>query len=387
MERIAWLQMGFRPFFLAAGLWGVLVMVLWLGQLAGRLSLPSLFDPITWHAHEMIFGYAAAAVAGFLLTAVPNWTGRLPVRGLPLAGLVALWLLGRAAVTTSAWIGAPLAALLDLAFPLLFLVLAGREIVAGKSRKNLLMVALLALLLIGNAAVHFETLGGADSAGSGHRAGVAALIFLIVVIGGRITPSFTRNWLAKRNDARLPEPFGPVDRAAILIAAAALLAWVVAPEAAPTAWLAFAAGLALVLRLSRWRGLRTLGEPLLFVLHLAYGWLPLGFVLVGLSRFTPLVPPSAGLHALTAGAIGTATLAVMARATLGHSGRALTAGAGTTGIFALISLAAVVRVAGAIIAGEAGGALLLASGALWIAAFGLFVGLYGPILLGRTRRR
>lgn len=379
--------MGFRPFFLAAGLWGVLAMVLWLAQLAGRLSLPSLFDPITWHAHEMIFGYAAAAVAGFLLTAVPNWTGRLPVRGLPLAALVALWLLGRAAVMTSAWIGAPLAALLDLAFPLLFLVLAGREIVAGKSRKNLLMVALLALLLIGNVAVHFETLGGADSAGAGHRVGVAALIFLIVVIGGRITPSFTRNWLAKRNAARLPEPFGPVDRAAILIAAAALLAWVVAPAAAPTAWLAFAAGLCLALRLSRWCGLRTLGEPLLFVLHLGYGWLPLGFALIGLSRFTPLVPPSAALHALTAGAIGTATLAVMARATLGHSGRALTAGAGTTGIFALISLAAAVRVAGAIIAGEAGGALLLASGALWIAAFGLFVGLYGPILLGRARGR
>jgi len=384
-EGPALLHLGFRPFFLAAGLWAVIAMVLWLALLAGRFSLPSSLDPIAWHAHEMVFGYAAAAVAGFLLTAIPNWTGRLPVRGVPLAGLVLLWLLGRAAVATSALIGAPLAALIDLAFPVLFVLLVGREILAGKSRKNLLMVALLALLVVGNAAVHLQAVGGPATAPYGQRLGAGALLFLIAVIGGRITPSFTRNWLAKGDAGRLPNAFGFVDRIALVATAAALLAWVAAPEAGSTAWLSLAAAVALALRLSRWCGLRTLREPLLLVLHLGYGWLSLGFALLGASHFAPLLPGSAALHALTAGAIGTMTLAVMTRATLGHSGRPLTAGAGTVAIFALVNLAALLRVAGAVATGEVGGALLLASAVAWISAFGFFVGLYGPIMLRPVR--
>jgi len=381
----ALLQLGFRPFFLAAGLWSMFAMALWLALLAGRLSLPSLLDPVAWHAHEMIFGYAAAAVAGFLLTAVPNWTGRLPVRGAPLAGLAGLWVLGRASVAASALIGAPLAALFDLAFPVLFFLLVGREILAGKSGKNLLMVALLALLVAGNAAMHLQALGGPATGPYGQRLGVAALVFLITVIGGRIAPSFTRNWLAKRGPGRMPGAFGAFDRVALLVTAAALLAWVAAPDTAPTAWLSLAAGLALALRLSRWCGWRTAAEPLLLVLHLGYAWLPVGFALVAASHVAALLPASAALHALTAGAIGTMTLAVMIRATLGHSGRPLTAGGGTVTIFALITLATVLRIAGAVAAGDAGGGLLLASGVVWIGGFGLFVGLYGPIMLRPTR--
>jgi len=385
-EGIALLQLGFRPFFLAAGLWAVLAMALWLAQLAGHLILPSALDPISWHAHEMIFGYAMAAVAGFLLTAVPNWTGRLPVRGAPLAGLAALWLLGRAAVAASGLIGAPMAALIDLAFPVFFLLVVAREIAAGKSRKNLMMVVLLALLALGNALTHLETLGGPATASLGQRLGLAALIFLIALVGGRVTPSFTRNWLAKRDAGRLPAAFGLTDRVALVATAAALLAWIAAPEAPPTPWLALAAGVALAVRLSRWCGLRTASEPLLLVLHVGYAWLPLGLILLAAARLTPLLSGSAALHALTAGAVGTMTLAVMCRATLGHSGRALTAGPGTTAIFGMITLAALLRVGGGAALGEFGAILLLASGAAWIAAFGLFLALYGPILL-RPRLR
>lgn len=380
-EGIALLQLGFRPFFLAAGLWAVLAMALWLAQLAGHFILPSALDPISWHAHEMIFGYAMAAVAGFLLTAVPNWTGRLPVRGAPLAGLAVLWLLGRAAVAVSDLIGAPVAALVDLAFPVVFLLVVAREIAAGKSRKNLMMVVVLALLALGNALMHLETLGGAPTAALGQRLGLAALIFLIALIGGRVTPSFTRNWLAKRDAGRLPAAFGPTDRVALIATAAALLAWVVAPEAPPTPWLALAAGVALAVRLSRWCGLRTAGEPLLLVLHVGYAWLPLGLILLAAARLTPLLPGSAALHALTAGAVGTMTVAVMCRATLGHSGRALTAGPGTAAIFGTITLAALLRVGGGAAPGDFGAILLLASGGAWIAAFGLFSVIYGPILL------
>lgn len=377
----ALLQLGFRPFFLGAGLWSGLAMALWLALLSGRLTLPSLFDPIAWHAHEMIFGYAAAAIAGFLLTAIPNWTGRLPVRGGPLAGLALLWLLGRVAVAASASIGAPFAALVDLAFPALFLGLVGREILAGKSRKNLLMVALLALLFAGNGAMHLQAIGGPAIGPYGQRLGVAALVFLIAVIGGRITPSFTRNWLAKREPGRMPASFGALDRIALLLTAMALLAWVAAPETAPTAWLSLAAGIALALRLARWCGWRTASEPLLLVLHVGYGWLPLGFALLAASYFSAVLPASTALHALTAGAIGTMTLAVMTRATLGHTGRPLSAGAGTVTIFALITLATFLRVVGAVGAGNLGVGLLLASGVVWIGAFGFFAAIYGPILL------
>lgn len=385
-EGIALLQLGFRPFFLAAGLWAVLAMALWLAQLAGHLILPSALDPISWHAHEMIFGYAMATVAGFLLTAVPNWTGRLPVRGAPLAGLAVLWLLGRAAVAASGLIGAPMAALIDLAFPVFFLLVVAREIAAGKSRKNLMMVVLLALLALGNALTHLEALGGPATASLGQRLGLAALIFLIALVGGRVTPSFTRNWLAKCDAGRLPAAFGLTDRVALVATAAALLAWIAAPEAPPTPWLALAAGVALAVRLSRWCGLRTASEPLLLVLHVGYAWLPLGLILLAAARLTPLLPGSAALHALTAGAVGTMTLAVMCRATLGHSGRALTAGPGTTAIFGMITLAALFRVGGGAALGDFGAILLLASGAAWIAAFGLFLALYGPILL-RPRLR
>jgi uncharacterized protein involved in response to NO len=379
------LSAGFRPFFLLSALWAALAVPLWLAVFVGHGSLSSVLLPTIWHVHEMIFGFAAATVAGFLLTAIPNWTGRMPLQGGPLAILVLLWAAGRIAVLASATIGAAAAACLDLAFPLAFLAVVAREIIAGRNWRNLPMLAALSLLLVGNFLVHLEAVGIAASAALGNRIGLATLLMLISFMGGRIIPSFTRNWLAKqRPGIAAPVVFDAFDRAALATTALALVVWVGAPDGAAAPFLELAAGGALAVRLARWRGAATLREPLVWILHLGYFWLALGFVLLALSRFEPALPRTAALHALTAGAIGTMTLAVMTRATLGHSGRPLVAGWGTTVIYVLVTLAAGLR----LLVPFAGGRTLLVlglAGAAWSAAFLLFAVLYLPAL-ARPRR-
>jgi uncharacterized protein involved in response to NO len=372
---------GFRPFFFAAGLWAVAALALWLLILAGALALPTAFAPVTWHAHEMIFGFAMAAVAGFLLTAVPNWTGRMPLQGLPLMGLALLWLAGRVAVACGETPGPVPAALVDLAFPLTLLGVVLREVLAGRNWRNLPVAAAVAVLLTANLLTHLEAIGLADTAALGLRLAVATLTALITLIGGRVVPSFTTNWLKKRGETRLPAPFGRLDRVALALTVTALLAWTAAPDSPPTAVLALLAGLAQALRLARWRGHRTLAEPLVWVLHLGYAWVPIGLVLLAFAALrSDLVPQAAALHALTAGAVGTMTLAVMTRATLGHTGRPLTAGPGTAAIYALVTMAALGRLLWALWPG-AFPVLLSASGLLWLGAFGLYLALYGPMLL------
>jgi len=341
----ALLSAGFRPFFLVAALWSALAVPLWLAAFGGEGSLPSALPAAVWHVHEMVFGFAAATVAGFMLTAIPNWTGRLPLQGAPLALLVLLWFLGRVAVFWSATIGPDTAALLDLAFPLVFLGVVTREILTGRSWRNLPLAAALALLLLGNLLVHLEAVGVAASAELGNRVGVATLLMLISFVGGRIIPSFTRNWLAREHpESAAPAIFDGWDRAALAITALTLVLWALAPHNQVTSWTAFAAALALGIRLARWRGATSWHEPLLWVLHLGYAWLGFGFLLLALNGVTALLPQTAALHALTTGAIGTMTLAVMTRASLGHTGRTLAAGPGTTTIYALVTLAAALRV-------------------------------------------
>jgi uncharacterized protein involved in response to NO len=374
------LTAGFRPFFLLSALWSALAVPLWLISFAGEGALPSVLPPLVWHVHEMVFGFGAATVAGFLLTAIPDWTGRHPLRGGPLASLVLLWIAGRAGVFMSAWTGAAGAAFLDLAFPVAFLGLVAREIAAGRNWRNLPIVAALALLLLGNLLVHFEAVGITATGAIGNRLGVATLLMLISIVGGRIIPSFTRNWLAReRPEIPPPAVFGRFDRAALTTTALALALWVLAPGGLATPLAALAAGLALGARLARWRGSATLREPLLWVLHLGYGWLALGFVLLALSGVTALLPQTAALHALTAGAIGTMTLAVMTRASLGHTGRPLAADPGTTAIYILVTLAAVLRLFAPL--AEAHYLFVLSlSGAAWSGAFGLFAMVYARSL-------
>ena len=376
---------GFRPFFLGAALWATVAVPLWLALFAGEAGLPSALPPAIWHAHEMVFGYATAVVAGFLLTAIPNWTGRMPLQGGPLALLVALWVAGRIAVLCSGELGAATAALLDLAFPAAFLVAIAREIMSGRNWRNLPMTAALTMLLTGNLLVHLESLGGAATAELGNRLGIATLLMLIAFVGGRIVPSFTRNWLAKQRPGALPPAaFDNLDRAVLAITGTALALWVVLPGAAGTACVELAAGFAVAVRLVRWRGAAAASEPLLLVLHVGYAWLAFGLVLLAFDRLVPLLPATTALHALTVGAIGTMTLAVMTRATLGHTGRTLTAGPGTVAIYVLITLAAILRLLAPL-----GGAryllLLWVAGAAWSGAFGLFVLLYGRPLLSARR--
>jgi uncharacterized protein involved in response to NO len=381
------LSAGFRPFFLLAGLAAALAIPIWLLAFAGIARLPSAFPPLVWHVHEMVFGFGLATVAGFLFTAVPNWTGRMPLQGPGLGGLVGLWVLGRAAVSISASTGEPVAAMLDLSFPVALVAVMGREILVGRNWRNLPILAALGVLLAADAWVHLGVLGWVPHAQRGNRLGVAVLLLLISVMGGRLIPSFTRNWLAREAPGgRMPAPFGAVDRVALGGAALALLGWVVAPDAAVSAWTTIAAGVLLLGRLARWQGWRTWREPLLLVLHLGYAWLGGGFLLLGLAGLTGWLAPVDAVHGLTVGAIGTMTLAVMTRATLGHTGRALHAGWGTCTAYALVGLAALLRLA-APLAGDEAFRLLVLAGAAWSAAFGLFVVCYlGPLIRPRTRR-
>jgi uncharacterized protein involved in response to NO len=370
---------GFRPFFLAAGLWSALGILLWLPLYAGGWVMPTAFAPRDWHVHEMIYGYASAAIAGFLLTAVPNWTGRLPVNGAPLAALSALWLAGRVAIFVSAEIGAAAAAAIDLAFLTTLAAVIGREIVAGRNWRNLKVLVVLGVLLTGNATFHWESIrfGAADY---GNRIAVAAVIMMIMVVGGRIVPSFTRNWLSRRGPGRLPAPFGRFDMACMAVAAAALAAWVIAESHPVTGALLVAAGLMQAVRLGRWAGDRTAADRLVLILHIGFAFVPVGFVLTGLATLWPEVPPSAGIHAWTAGAIGIMTLAVMTRATLGHTGQALAASPGTQAVYLFAILAALLRICAVF---HPAMLLLDLAGVAWVCAFGGFVVLYGPLLTGR----
>lgn len=377
------LSFGFRPFFLLGAVWAALAMALWIPMLAGKLALPTAFDPVTWHAHEFLFGYLGAIIAGFLLTAVPNWTGRLPVTGWPLAGLTALWIAGRAAVTFSGSLPLWAVAAADLALVAALAVLLGREIVVGKNWRNLPVVGLLILFGCANALFHWEAAKGAYAAqGMGLRLGLATVLMMIAVIGGRIVPSFTRNWLAKQDAGRLPvPPMQRFDLFALGLMLAALLAWVVAPFAPLTGIALALAGLVHLVRMARWAGDRTLAEPLVLVLHIGYVFIPIG-ALAGAAEILGNGWVGAGSvqHLWTAGGIGLMTLAVMTRSTLGHTGRALTAGRGTVAIYAAVICAALARI-GAGAWSEAAGALHSLSGASWIAAFAGFAVIYGPMLL------
>lgn len=377
----ALLSYGFRPFFLLAGLYALLAMALWIFALTRGLEIGGSYGTLNWHAHEILFGYASAALAGFMLTAIPNWTGRLPVSGLPLLALAGLWVLGRLAMVAPGTVGEPWSMIIDAAFLPAMALIAGREIIAGKNWKNLKILAGLAMLSVANIGFHLSVAVGAETA-LASRATVSVYILLIALVGGRIVPSFTRNWLARAGAHKLPTPFDRVDVVSITALLAALISWTILPEG----WLtAIAAGLATCVqayRLSRWQGWRTVEEPLLVVLHIAYAFLPIGMAGISGAAMGWLSAPSA-LHLLTVGGIGNMTLAVMTRVTLGHTGRRLAASPVTTVAYLAMLVAAVVRPFAELLPNHYH-LILTVSGGCWMLAFAAFLFVYGPMLWTRN---
>jgi len=376
---------GFRPFFLFAAIQAALAIAVWTLWLDGASGLPSGFAPVAWHAHELLFGYASAVVAGFLLTAVPNWTGRLPVVGLPLVGLFALWLVGRAAMAASALLHPLALALLTLAFPVALCALIAREVLAGRNVRNIKVVAVLGVLCLAQLFFHVEVWRSGVSTFS-ERLAIAGYLLLVMIVGGRIVPSFTTNWIRRENPGRVPVPFDRFDKAAMIVGGAALLAWVAMPatsRVAPVFGALFVvAGALHFARLVRWAPDRVWGEKLVAVLHVAYAFIPLGFALAAASAFTGgRAFDLAAIHCWAIGGIGLMTLAVMTRATRGHTGNALVAPPSTSLLYALLAAAAIARIA-AVFLQDSTAALTIA-GLCWTLAFAGFAILYGPMCVGR----
>lgn len=368
---------GFRPFFLAAILFAVCVVPVWVAVWRGSISLPGPFSAVDWHIHEMVFGYGAAVVAGFLFTAVPNWTGRLPTQGWPLLILLSLWMLGRIAVAGAFGLVPAAVMVIDLAFLLAVAMMVAREIIAGKNWRNLKVMVPVTVLWIANFVFHAEamTSGTADV---GRRFGIAVLVFLIMLIGGRIVPSFTRNWLAKRNSPQLPVPFGRFDAVSLFVGAVGLMSWTLVPLSQVAGIVLLIAALLHLVRLVRWRGQLVLSDPLLLMLHAAYLFIPIGLFAAGMAAFG-LVGAQVCAHLFGIGVVGGMTMAVMMRATMGHTGRALAADRILVLSFILLLLSALVRTLGGVAILHPL-SVITSSAILWTLSFGLLWWRIGPWL-------
>lgn len=381
---------GFRPFFLGAGLYAVLAMALWLAWIAIHAANGSLGwitiagAPHVWHAHEMVFGFIAAAIAGFLLTAVPNWTGAKPAHGRPLVLLFLLWLAGRLAMMTSAVLPAPLVAVVDLSFLPALALIAARQLWVKPQAKNFVFVVLLLAMAAGNLAYHLAATGAAGRLDelAGVRAALLVVMVLTTIIGGRIIPAFTHNHLhLNAVPGAMPRRSPPLDKAAIasmtVFAALAVLPLDVRLAGAAAAVAAILNGW----RLAGWRGTATASAPIVLVLHIGYLWLVTGLALWALAALTGLVTDVSAIHAFGTGAAGTMILAVMSRAALGHTGRPIVAAPMTSAAYVLVSVAALLRAFGPVLVPQQYNTVMLGAGVCWLLAFALFVAVYLPILV------
>ena len=370
----------FRPFFLLTGVYGVLIVLAWMGFLFGGLPLPLGWSPLHWHSHEMVYGLVPAAIAGFLLTAMTNWTGAPPLNNKGLLALVLLWVAGRLVFWFAGWLPALLVSVVDLAFLPVLALYAGTILVRYKNRRNLVLIAVLTALAVGNLFMHLGFgLGKTQLLKLGQHLGMNIVVLIMVVIAGRITPAFTANWL--RMNGGNPEW---VKRTAwvnyLAMGSVALLAvldlW--APASLIGA-VALVAGLSNGLRLLQWSGWRAAREPLLWILHLGYLWIVVGLLLRSAAAFNLGVADTLWQHALGIGAMGTLILGVMTRVSMGHTGRPLGLRPFGIVIYMAITLAVILRllVAAQMMHYSIGVNLSALS---WILAFALFVVLYWPIL-------
>jgi uncharacterized protein involved in response to NO len=373
----------FRPFFLGLAIYGVLAVPWWTLVWLGVLPAPGWLIPMWWHGHEMMFGFVAAAIAGFLLTASPVWTGGPALTGRPLAALVALWVLGRVALAAVGVLPPWVVAAVDLAFLPAVALAVVRALWGSGQIRNYAVVCIVVALALANGVVHAEALGLASGvAGPGLRFAVDLVVVLILVIGGRITPAFTHNALRRRGLDRTVRSWPWLSAFAIGAAGALALTTAVTGRTHLTGLLATLAGLAAAARLAGWQTWHIRSDPLLWSLHAGSAWVVAGLLLVGAGDLGAAIPAAAGLHALTAGAMGTTILAVMTRVGLGHTGRPLVLPRGVVWSYVCVHAAAVARVAAPFVSAEGQRALLLLSGLAWVAAFGLFAVRYWPILTG-----
>lgn len=374
--RFALFAKGFRPFFLLAAAWAVAIVPLWLFVQEGYVPLGAYLVPTDWHAHEMVFGFAAAVIAGFLLTAASNWTKRATATGPLLAALCALWIAGRAALFASDGLPPALVAAANLAFlPALALVL-GRVIVGAKSRRNYGIVAVIVALWLAQIVSHVGALeDDLVLQRRGTRLGVDLVLVLIAIIGGRVIPLFTRN-ATGASDIGTPKWLDIAAIASVLATAVADAAFLYGPILGLTAAIAAVLN---ALRMLRWGTRYAAREPLLWVLHAGYAFLPLGLALRALAELTGALPASPALHALTVGCIGVLILAMMARVTLGHTGRPLRATRTLTVAFMLIVVTALLRAVGPMIGPLVSTSAIHSSSMVWSLAFLLYL-----VALGRA---
>ena len=373
------LQNSFRPFFIVAGIWATLAVPFWILNYFGLLIVADNFDILLWHQHEMLYGFIAAAITGFILTAIPNWTGRLPIKNKPLGFLVFLWIVGRIGFLTITIFDVKVTALMDLPFLIVLVLVILREIVSGKNWRNLPVIILISLFTLGNILVHLQLLDVIESAELGIRLSIFVLSILLALIGGRIVPSFTRNWLSQNQVNRFPSRAGIFDKVCLVSLVVFVVAQIITPYHQLTSLLALLAGLLHGIRLIRWKVWLTLSEPLIWILHVGYMWLSVALVLIGLAGLTDFVPYTSSYHALTIGAFSTMILGVMTRVSLGHTGRTLKATFGTTTIYVFITIASVLRVSESFL-NDSRNLILSFSGIFWTLSFALFVFIYFPIL-------
>lgn len=374
----AFFSYGFRPFFLSAALFAGMAVPAWIMVLVSSGNAGLVGTARDWHVHEMVFGFLPAVITGFVLTAIPNWTDRPPIKGRGLMLLWSVWLGGRLVMATP-WVPALLSSMVDAAFLIAVAGLVWREIAAGNSWSQAPIGLLISLYAAANLGYHLLALSGVP-ADVGARLGLGLLMMLLALIGGRVTPNFTAEFLSGHRPAVQPAPLSRVDGLSVVLVAVAAVAWIVRPDHPAAGWLFVSAGLVNVGRLSRWYGWLTWPEPLVFMLHVGYGWLAVSLLLMGGATLGVGLPMTDALHALTTGAVGAMTLAVMTRASLGHTGRARHADGVTVCMYLLVNLGAVSRVVGPS-TGLPESVVLGAAAACWSGAYLLFAAVYGRYLL------
>lgn len=382
-RRFSLFAYGFRPFFLLAAIQAAVAVPLWLALYGGRVSLPTTFAPSVWHAHEMLFGFVPATLAGFFLTAVPNWTGMPPLAGWRLVGLATIWLAGRIAFWCAAFAPPWLVAAVDLAFIPALAATVGPYLLRSDAKRQRVFMVIFALLWTSDLLIHLTWLGGVwTDPRRGIYLALDTYVLLLSVIGGRIVPAFTSGALRKAGVDAALNVHSLTEKLALGSTALIIPVELLLGDSVVTGAVCLIAAVAQAVRLYGWHSRATVGEPILWVLHLAYAWIPVGLAMRGLDMTFGVVSASVGLHALTIGAIGSMTLGVMSRASLGHTGRAIEAAPAIVVAYFLISLAALIRVLGATLAPAMFYRLTLDfSGAAWTLGWLLFLAVYAPKLI------